>query len=219
MVRTVGSYGPRTAEAIQAAGLELIFEHGYEAVSLRQLATAVGIQSGSLYNHIQSKQELLVTLVVRHLGDLLNAADEALTGIECPEEALRAFIEFHLMYHMTRKREVHIANSELRSLNKENRVKVVNMRKLYEQNLIKILQNMTRDDGVDLQKVRVSAYAIIAMLTGVAGWYRPDGPLSPRELVQIHTDLILNGLSVSLWAEEGEGRVESRRRAARAPAG
>src|SRR5687768_14703863 len=121
MSRTVGSHGPRTAEAIMKAGLELIYEHGYEAVSLRQLAQAVGIQSGSLYNHIRSKQELLVTLVVRHLGHLLESADEALSGIDDPAEALRAFIAFHMSYHMSRKREIYIANSELRSLEPENR--------------------------------------------------------------------------------------------------
>ncbi|HKU04506.1 MAG TPA: TetR/AcrR family transcriptional regulator, partial [Bradyrhizobium sp.] len=38
MARTVGSYGPKTMEAIRKAGLRLIFEHGYEAMSLRQLA-------------------------------------------------------------------------------------------------------------------------------------------------------------------------------------
>ena len=50
-------------EAIRKAGLRLIFEHGYAAMSLRQLAAEVGIQSGSLYNHISTKQELLFDLI------------------------------------------------------------------------------------------------------------------------------------------------------------
>ncbi len=62
MARTVGSYGPKTMEAIRKAGLRLIFEHGYAAMSLRQLASEVGIQAGSLYNHIATKQELLFDL-------------------------------------------------------------------------------------------------------------------------------------------------------------
>ena len=63
MARTIGSYGPKTLEAIRKAGLRLIFEHGYEAMSLRQLAAEVGIQAGSLYNHIATKQELLFVLI------------------------------------------------------------------------------------------------------------------------------------------------------------
>ena len=48
MARRVGADGSKTAEAIRAAGLRLIFEHGYEGMSLRDLAQVVGIQPGSL---------------------------------------------------------------------------------------------------------------------------------------------------------------------------
>src|SRR4051812_41956512 len=68
MARTIGSYGPKTLEAIRKAGLRLIFEHGYSAMSLRDLAAEVGIQVGSLYNHISTKQELLFELVQDHVN-------------------------------------------------------------------------------------------------------------------------------------------------------
>ena len=120
MARTIGSHGPKTMEAIRKAGLRLIFEHGYAAMSLRQLAAEVGIQSGSLYNHISTKQELLFTLVRDHINELLRQLDRALQGIERPTDKLRAFVAFHVTYHMTKKREVFIANSELRSLEPKN---------------------------------------------------------------------------------------------------
>src|SRR5438067_12719729 len=116
MARTIGSYGPKTMEAIRKAGLRLIFEHGYEAMSLRQLAAEVGIQAGSLYNHISTKQELLFDLIQDHINELLRQLDRALQGKTGSAERLRAFVVFHVTYHMTRKREVFIANSELRSL-------------------------------------------------------------------------------------------------------
>ena len=50
-------------QAIREAGVRLIYEHGYEGMNLRQLADAVGIQAGSLYNHIHTKQDLLFELV------------------------------------------------------------------------------------------------------------------------------------------------------------
>ena len=59
----------------------LIFEHGYAAMSLRQLAAEVGIQSGSLYNHISTKQELLFDLVRDHINELLRQLDRALLHI------------------------------------------------------------------------------------------------------------------------------------------
>lgn len=200
MSRTVGSSGPRTSEAILKAGLELIYEHGYEAVSLRQLAQAVGIQSGSLYNHIQSKQQLLLRLVIDHLTDLIEAADEALRGIDDPQAALTAFIIFHLRYHLSRKREIYIANSELRSLEPENRRRAVDLRRRYESRLIKILEDMAAEGRIRLPEPRPTAYAVLAMLTGAANWYRPDGRLSEPELIRLHVELVFGGLGA--WSSE-----------------
>src|SRR5215475_1095610 len=128
MARTIGSYGPKTMEAIRKAGLRLIFEHGYEAMSLRQLAAEVGIQAGSLYNHISTKQELLFDLVQDHINELLRQLELALEGKDRPVEKLRAFVAFHVLYHMTKKREVFIANSELRSLDAKNYAAIVTLR-------------------------------------------------------------------------------------------
>src|ERR1700752_855506 len=100
MARTIGSYGPKTMEAIRKAGVRLIFERGYEAMSLRQLAAEVGIQAGSLYNHISTKQDLLFDLVQEHINDLLRELDLALEGKADPVEKLRAFVAFHVSYHM-----------------------------------------------------------------------------------------------------------------------
>src|SRR5258708_13061448 len=102
MARTIGSYGPKTLEAIRKAGLRLIFEHGYEAMSLRHLAAEVGIQVGSLYNHISTKQQLLFDLVQDHINELLRQLDLALAGNKGPVEKLHAFVAFHVTYHMSR---------------------------------------------------------------------------------------------------------------------
>ena len=134
-MRTVGSRGPKTMEAIMAAGVRLIYEHGYDALTLRQLAREVGLQPGSLYNYIETKQDLLVTLLRGHLTRLLVDVDQALAGVQDPLEKLRVFVEFHLMDHMVRKADVFIANSELRSLEPENRREIVSLRRAYERRL------------------------------------------------------------------------------------
>ena len=139
MARTIGSYGPKTLEAIRKAGLRLIFEQGYSAMSLRDLAAEVGIQVGSLYNHISTKQELLFELVQDHVNELIRQLDLALEGKQGPEEKLRAFVAFHVTYHMSRKREVFIANSELRSLEPKNYEAIVALRSAYEARLARIL--------------------------------------------------------------------------------
>lgn len=195
MARTIGSHGPTTMEAIRKAGLRLIFQHGYEAMSLRQLAAEVGIQPGSLYNHISTKQELLADLIQDHINDLLRELETALHDKEGAVERLRAFVAFHVSYHMTRKREVFIANSELRSLDPRNYEAVVALRGAYEQRLAGILTDGVAEGVFDVDDVQVATFAIIALLTGLCSWYRPGGRLTKDAIIAAHEKLVLSGVT------------------------
>src|SRR6185312_12215568 len=209
MARTIGSHGPKTMEAIRKAGLRLIFEHGYEAMSLRQLASEVGIQVGSLYNHISTKQELLFDLVQDHLNELLRQLDLALKGKNQPIEKLRAFVAFHVLYHMTRKREVFIANSELRSLDPKNYVAIVTLRGAYERRLTGILAEGISEGVFEVADVQVATFAILALLTGVCTWYRPGGRLTREAIVATHEKLVLSGIAArgEIGASRGKRKM------------
>src|SRR5947208_15793245 len=95
MARTIGSHGPKTMEAIGKAGLRLLFEHGYAAMSLRQLAAEVGMQSGSLYNHISTKLELLFVLIREHNLQMRRHLARALHATRRPGTTRRALTPFH----------------------------------------------------------------------------------------------------------------------------
>ena len=206
MARTIGSRGPKTMEAIRKAGLRLIFEHGYEAMSLRQLAAEVGIQSGSLYNHITTKQELLFSLVQDHLNELLRQLALALKSKDGPAEQLRAFVAFHVLYHVTKKREVFIANSELRSLDPKNYAAIVTLRGAYEQRLAGILADGVEQGAFEIADVQVATFAILALLTGVCTWYRPGGRLTREAIVATHEKLVLSGVAVRDGASTANAR-------------
>ncbi len=195
MTRTAGSHGPTTALAIRKAGLRLIFEHGFEAMSLRQLAAEVGLQSASLYNHIKTKQDLLFGLIHDHMTSLLEQTQLVLSkaGGESAENRLRGFIRHHLMYHMEKKREVFVANFELRGLDGKNYQRIIGLRREYESYLIAILDEGRAERAFDLKDTHIAAYGILAMLTGVCTWYKPDGRLSKEDVIALHTRLILHG--------------------------
>jgi AcrR family transcriptional regulator len=196
IMRTKGSSGPKTQEAIRQAGLELIYRHGYEATSLRQLAAKVGIREGSLYNHIASKQRLLFQLVEDHMDRLLAALEQAMRPVAGAEARLKAFIAFHLAYHAERPAEVFVINSELRSLDPDLREIIVAKRDRYEIVLIEILRDCDATDGFDIPDPSVAAKAILAMLTGVCTWFRPEGRLSVSALIALYTDLVMRGVRV-----------------------
>lgn len=197
MARTTGSNGEKTAQAIREAGTRLIWRHGFEAMSLRQLAAEVGLQPGSLYNHFATKQALLFDIVQEHMETLTSRLDEALSGHLAPRDRLIAFTSFHARYHMTRRMQVYVANSELRSLDPDNRAGIVAMRRAYERRLEDILV-AGRDAGIfSIGDLRVTAFALISMMTGICEWYRPGGRMSQDDLVALHVEMILRAVGAA----------------------
>jgi len=192
--RTAGSSGPKTLAAIHEAGLQLIYTKGFEAMSLRELAAKVGLQPGSLYNHIATKQALLFDLINDHMLRLHERVAAELEGITDPTERLKAFTAFHLTYHIERKREVFIGSAELRSLEPKNRKRIVASRREYEDILADILKAGVKAKQFKIGDIRVSTYAILAMLTGICTWYDPKGRVNRDELIAVHTRLVLQGV-------------------------
>ncbi|MDP9824010.1 TetR/AcrR family transcriptional regulator [Nocardioides massiliensis] len=65
-----------TRAQVQEAALELFAEHGYESVTMEQIASAAGVSLSTLFRHSPSKEHLLVGAaqldthhVVRHLRE------------------------------------------------------------------------------------------------------------------------------------------------------
>jgi hypothetical protein len=104
---------------------------------------------------------------------------------------LRAFVDFHIRSHTLRRREVFVANMELRSLAPDDYRRVVALRKRYEQQLTRILAAGCASGDFTLSDPKVSTFAILAMLTGVGTWYREAGRLKQRELVALYTGLVM----------------------------
>ena len=71
MARKSGSSSQKTRPLVHAAALSLFARHGYAAVSMRQIASEVGVQAGALYRYTPDKQSLLFELMRVHMEELL----------------------------------------------------------------------------------------------------------------------------------------------------
>ncbi len=196
MTRTTGSSGAKTLEAIKRAGVKRIYEHGFEAMKLRDLAADVGIQPGSLYNYITQKEEFLFTLIREIMEELHAGLRATLEGADGPLDALERFVDFHIRWHTARRREVFIGNMELRSLSQPHYREIVELRQLYEGELRSILEDGNRRGVWSVDEPQITTFAIIAMLTGVCTWYRPRGRLSQDQLVAHYRSLVLSTVAL-----------------------
>ena len=189
MARTSGSHSQSTGPRVRDAALRLIAQHGFAAVSMRQIAKEVGVQVGALYLYTPDKQTLLFDLMHDHMEQLLAAWDAAPpTGT--PTEQLQAFTQFHIRQNLARADAVFVAYMELRNLSPENFAAIEALRRRYEDHLGAILQAGDDAGEFSTPDVRLATMAVIAMLNGMNTWYREGGRLSQERVERIYWNMV-----------------------------
>ena len=189
MARTQGSHSDITGPRIQAAALRLFAQHGYAAVSMRQIAKDVGVQAGALYNYTPDKQSMLFGLMRGHMQELL----ATWRGLDLPVDAmeqLRMFTGFHIRFHLERPDAVFIAYMELRNLSPDNFAEIETLRGQYEDALEMILKAGVEQGVFHVPDTKIATLAVIAMLNGVNTWYRAGGRLSLDQVETIYWDMV-----------------------------
>jgi len=195
MARKQGSHSDITGPRVRDAALRLIAQHGYAAVSMRQIAAEVGIQAGALYNYTPDKQGLLFDLMQGHMADLLAALKAA--GVQGDAMArLEAFTRFHIRFHLPRPDQVFVSYMELRNLSVENFTSVEALRRQYEDALEDILRAGEAEGVFAVPDTRVTTMALIAMLTGISNWYRAGGRLETDKIEAIYWDMVRRAVTV-----------------------
>lgn len=191
MARTTGSDGGRTEAALREAALTLMARHGYDAVTMRQLAAEVGVQAAALYRYFPTKEDLLFTLMREHMEGLLAAWETARPTSHDPTARLSAFVRNHIRFHVERRHSTHVSNMELRSLSRERLSAILRLRTAYEKELRQILRDGAEDSPFAVEEPALAAMAIIQMITGVIVWFRPDERLSVEEVAETYLDMTL----------------------------
>lgn len=200
--------GPTTEQRILDAATGLFYEKGYHAATMREIAAAVGIKAGSLYNHFPGKQELLARIAAGTMEELLEGGRAAIAPHESPSERLRALVVFHVAYHAERRLRAKVADDQLQALDPEHRRAVVAIRDEYEALLRELLEEGREREGWAVPDVRILTFAIWTMCTAVDTWYREDGRLTPGEIADIYASFVLAALEP---VGSGTSAVDGRR--------
>lgn len=87
---------PLERDAIVAAARDLVREAGLESLSLRRLASRLGVTAAAIYAHVRNKRDLLRSIAELEFERLL--ADFAARRITDPTERVRAHLHAYVDY-------------------------------------------------------------------------------------------------------------------------
>jgi len=183
--------GQDRPEQVRTAALELFAAQGYPGTTVDEIGARVGIRGPSVYKHFRSKQELLADIVVGTTDALLAAQRAAVREEGDVREQLRRAVEAHVRFHADHPREAFVAGREVDSLAEPHRSEVLRKRAEYERRLRRLVEGGVRDGVFAVGSPRLAAYAILDMGAGVAGWFRPGGPVGQDELATVYAEFAL----------------------------
>jgi AcrR family transcriptional regulator len=181
-------------EKIRAAAVQLFAEMGYHAAPLRDIAKMANIQAASIYYHYPSKQALLVEIMDTYMRQLNASLAQIIAQPGGVAERLYEAIASHIRLHTTYKAEFFIIDTEIRALEREHREQILALRDEYEHLLQRLLQEGIDEGVLRPTDVKVTSYAVIAMCTEVASWFRSPGRLTVQQVIDIYGLLIAQGL-------------------------
>ena len=192
-------------DKVLAAAVRLFAEYGYHAATMRDIARIAGIQAASIYYHYVSKQALLVEIMETHMRQLNANLEYIVSKQDTVQQRLYEAISNHILLHTTYKSEFFIIDTEIRALEGENRRKILDLRDHYEDLFQKLLAEGIEKGVLRQTDVKVSSYAIIAMCTEVAQWFRPSGRLSVQQVIEIYSEMVTEGLLLIKDLAEKQG--------------
>lgn len=180
-------------ERILDTALQEFFDFGFHAATLRNIAKNAGCSAANVYNHFENKDEILVEL-------LRSASDEQFTSTRnairkagaSPAAQWVAAVEAHALYTASNVQACLVANTELRYLHEVNRKRVVGSRDAQEHQFVLIAEAGVGGGDFVVADVHLAVTAVLAMCSGIALWFREDGPLSRRDVASSYGRYALN---------------------------
>jgi AcrR family transcriptional regulator len=174
--------------------LELFGRSGFHAVSIRDIATALGQQPSAIYFHVASKQELLYELaLIGHRSHFESLRDALMDAGSEPADQLRATVTAHVRVHLDYPSMARLTNRELGSLTAEQYAVVLGIRSQSEQITVDVIERGVRKGVFRSTDSFLDAKAIGAMGVRLPEWWSPE---SPRTKEQIIEHYVTNALKI-----------------------
>lgn len=179
---------------IARAAVKLFEQKGYHATSVQDIADEVGLQKGSLYHYIHSKEDLLLQIAHQAISDFNQRLEKILAADIPAREKLVQAVENHLSVCISNLQTTTVLLREAFSLGEDQHQIIQELTDKYLTLWTQILTE-GRDRGeFVVPHPKMTALALLGSCNWVYRWYRTSGSLSAADLAKVFSELYLDGL-------------------------
>ena len=181
----------RRAQLLDAAA-RLFRERGFHATSMRDIAKAVGMLSGSIYYHFDSKEEMLLAVYEEGKRRVAEAVDMAVASASDPWQRLEAACAAHLGALIAHRDYTQVM---IRTLPQEAGAlgpRIRELRRDYEQRFRELIDALTLPPEIDRHYLRL---LLFGALNWSQVWFHPGGD-SPEMVARRFLDTLRKQLEI-----------------------
>lgn len=183
----------RKREIIQLA-TTLIRKHGYTVVSMRMLADEVGVKAASLYNHIDSKQEILSHIILG-IAERFTQGMNIVKALEArPIEKIKHIIALHIDITLEATSAMEVMQNNWMYLEDESMVAYKKSRNDYEAELRKIIKAGIADGSIRAVNPELLIYSLLSTLRYLYIWYPRQKDMNAEQLKVDMATVMLRGI-------------------------
>jgi AcrR family transcriptional regulator len=174
---------------VLAAAVELFASRGFDATSIRDIATEARVQPASVYYHYPSKEALLVAIVDRAAAQVAEQIAAAARSTD-PWERLEQACVAHLAALLNGEGALRVLATEIPSRRTGTvHTALVRTRDAYEDVFRELVAALPVRPGVDRSYLRLT---LLGAINWTLIWYRPGGD-SPATIARQIVTLIRHG--------------------------
>jgi AcrR family transcriptional regulator len=183
----------RKLEIITIAA-QLFKEKGYSAVTMRDIAQGMNIKAASLYNHIKSKQEILVLIIIEIAEEFTNVMNEIVASKTTVVSKIEGVIQLHIDITLRNADALACLNNDWMHLTDDKLNYFIKMRSEYEENFRKIINEGVLNGELKNSNQEVVVFSILSALRTMYLWYDKTKALNAQTLQNTITTVFLSGV-------------------------
>jgi AcrR family transcriptional regulator len=192
----------RRGEAVRQAELlaiaaDLFADRGYVATTVRDIADAAGILSGSLYHHFDSKESMIDEILSTFIDQTLSSYEGVIAEGKGPKETFEGLVCTSLESMVESRSAILIYQNEARFLAAQPRFSYLSaahrkFEKIWTDVLKKGVKSGEFRDSIDPKLV----YRLVRDTVWTAPrWYRPGGSLKPEKIIDQYMAVLVDGVA------------------------
>jgi AcrR family transcriptional regulator len=188
---------PVSQEDLLGVAADLFADRGYAATTVRDIAEAAGILSGSLYHHIDSKESILDAILSRFIARSLAAYEAVIAEGKGPKETFEELVRASLESMVEGRAAILVYQNEARLLAARPRFSyLAEAQRKFEEIWTAVLE-----EGVKSGEFRASidpklVYRLVRDAVWTAPrWYRPGGSLKPDRIIAQYLAVLVTGVA------------------------